>query len=88
MQNRRERRKILKQLGLLGDKKSIYRSTALNTQELGKEIHRQNMQNMRNQSSVPKEESLESISFSNTDDSYENFQSMLLNRNWENSEKD
>jgi hypothetical protein len=92
MQNRRERRKILKQFGLL---KSKNPNGSLPNIEEGREIHRRNLQEMKNSQMKSQMESRpESIEVPETfvyrgdTPEYGNFQSMLLNRDWDEVEKD
>ena len=54
MQNRRERRKLLKQFGLLKPNKSNKALSGINNIESGKELHRQNLQDMKNQEILKK----------------------------------
>jgi 5-bromo-4-chloroindolyl phosphate hydrolysis protein len=94
MQNRRERRKLLKQFGLL---KSDLKKGALSNIEEGKEIHRRYLQEMKNsQMKSQAEKNSDSLEipkneffmYRETPHEYGSFQSMLLNRNWDEIEKD
>ena len=92
MQNRRERRRILKQFGLLKVKSP---NGSLPNIEEGREIHRRNLQEMKNsQIKAQKESKPESIDAPETfvyrgeTPEYGSFQSMLLNKNWDEIEKD
>ena len=48
MQNRRERRKLLKQFGLLKPNKPFSENSTMSNIENGRELHRQNLQDMKN----------------------------------------
>lgn len=92
MQNRRERRKILKKFGLL--KRDNKNDSILNIEE-GKEIHRRNLQEMRNsqiKSQIERNpssvEESEFFIYRQNSPEYGSFQSMLLNKNWDEIEKD
>jgi hypothetical protein len=91
MQNRRERRKLLKQFGLL---KSNQKGSIPNIEE-GKEIHRRNLQEMRNsqiksqmQQKPDSVEEHEFFMYRQNSPEYGSFQSMLLNKDWDQIEKD
>jgi hypothetical protein len=94
MQNRRERRKLLRQFGLLKPKKG-YKFNDFSSIEEGKEIHRKNVQEMVNRQiqeersfDKTKKEDPEFFFYRNQDTDYSGFQSMLLNKNWDDLEKD
>lgn len=90
MQNRRERRKLLKKFGLLNLDKS---RDPLKKLEEGKEKHRVNLQEMKNSEiKKQKEKGIETqenefFMYRNLDNNYNNFQSFLLGKNWDESEK-
>jgi|OM-RGC.v1.031446023 hypothetical protein len=95
MQNRRERRKLLRQFGLLKPNKSNKALSGLNNIESGKELHRQNLQDMKNQEILRNKkqnpesvEAPEAFIYRGESVDYGNFQSMLINRDWENLEND
>ena len=95
MQNRRERRKLLKQFGLLKPNKSNKTLPNSNNIESGKELHRQNLQDMKNQEILRKKiqnpESVENpdvFFYRNESAEYVNFQYMLINKDWEKFEND
>lgn len=88
MQNRRERRKLLKQFGLLKPSKSF--SATISNIENGKELHRQNLQDMKNQEILNKKlqkpetvEENEIFMYRNESNEYGSFQSMLMSRDWD-----
>ena len=90
MQNRRERRKLLKKFGLLNLDKS---RDPLKKLEEGKEKHRVNLQEMKN-SEIKKQKAKgietqenEFFMYRNLDNNYNNLQSFLLGKNWDESEK-
>jgi hypothetical protein len=87
MQNRRERRKLLKHFGLLKPHKPF--STTSNV-ENGKELHRQNLQDMKNHEiankKLQKPDSVEEnkiFIYRNESNDYGSFQSMLMNKDWD-----
>lgn len=90
MQNRRERRKLLKKFGLLNLDKS---RDPLKKLEEGKEKHRVNLQEMKNSEiKKQKEKGIETqenefFMYRNLDNDYNNLQSFLLGKNWDESEK-
>lgn len=90
MQNRRERRKLLKKFGLLNLDKS---RDPLKKLEEGKEKHRVNLQEMKNSEiKKQKEKGIETqenefFMYRNLDNNYNNLQSFLLGKNWDESEK-
>ena len=95
MQNRRERRKLLRQFGLLKPNKSNKALSGLSNIESGKELHRQNLQDMKNQeilrNKIQNPESVENheiFFYRNESTDYGNFQSMLINKDWKNLEND
>lgn len=95
MQNRRERRKLLKQFGLLKANKSSKGAETLKNIEAGKELHRQNLQDMKNQEILKKKEQKpesvetpEAFFYRNESVEYGSFQSMLINKDWEKFEND
>jgi hypothetical protein len=87
MQNRRERRKLLRQFGLLKPYKPFSTTSNLDN---GKELHRQNLQDMKNkeianqkskkQDSVDKDEV---FLYRNQSNEYNSFQSMLMSKDWD-----
>jgi hypothetical protein len=88
MQNRRERRKLLKQFGLLKPYKPFSNSTS--NIENGKELHRQNLQDMKNQEIANRKsekpetvEDNEIFTYRNESNEYGSFQSMLMSRDWD-----
>jgi len=88
MQNRRERRKLLKQFGLLKPYKPFSNSTS--NIENGKELHRQNLQDMKNQEKANRKsekpetvEDNEIFTYRNESNEYGSFQSMLMSRDWD-----
>ena len=88
MQNRRERRKLLKQFGLLKPYKPFSNTTS--NIENGKELHRQNLQDMKNQEIASKKaekpesvENNEIFTYRNESNEYGSFSSMLMNRDWD-----
>ena len=92
MQNRRERRRLLKQFGLL---KSQTGKNAVftNSLEEGKEIHRKHIQESVNQQMKKeiksgKEPETDFFFYRNQENEYGNLQSMLLNKDWDQLEKD
>jgi hypothetical protein len=90
MQNRKERRQLLKKLGLLNlDKKK----DPLKRIEDGKEKHRLNLQEMKNseikknrEKGIEPQEN-EFFMYRNLDNSYDNLQSFLLKKDWNDTEK-
>jgi len=95
MQNRRERRKLLKQFGLLKPNKSNRTSDTLKNIESGKELHRQNLQDMKNHEISKKKmqnpesiEAPEAFFYRNESVEYGNFQSMLMNKDWKTLDND
>lgn len=91
MQNRREKRKLLKKFGLLNLEKK--RNLSDRIQE-GKEIHRANLQEMKNSEIKRKKEKSgeseenEAFLYRNFDNSYDNLQSFLLKKDWNQLEND
>ena len=92
MQNRRERRKLLKQFGLL---KSNQNKGSIPNIEEGKEIHRRNLQEMKNsqiksqmKQNPDSVESPEYFAYRQNLPEYGSFQSMLMNKDWDQIEKD
>lgn len=87
MQNRRERRKLLRQFGLLKSYKPFSTTSNLDN---GKELHRQNLQDMKNKEianqkskkpdSVDKDEV---FLYRNQSNEYNSFQSMLMSKDWD-----
>jgi len=91
MQNRRERRKLLKKFGLLEiDKKR----SSIDRLEEGKERHRLNLQEMKNsevKKSVPDGDNAKENDFfiyRNLENNYDNLQSFFLNKDWDEHEND
>ena len=90
MQNRRERRKLLKQFGLLKSYKPFSKDSAMSNIENGRELHRQNLQDMKNKEianqkskkpdSVDKDEV---FLYRNQSNEYNSFQSMLMSKDWD-----
>ena len=88
MQNRRERRRLLKQFGLLKPYKPFSNTTS--NIENGKELHRQNLQDMKNQE-ISNRKSLkpetvednEIFMYRNESNEYGSFQSMLMSKDWD-----
>jgi hypothetical protein len=88
MQNRRERRKLLKQFGLLKPHKPF--SATMTNIENGKELHRQNLQDMKNHEIINNKlqnpeavEDNEIFMYRNESNEYGSFQSMLMSRDWD-----
>jgi hypothetical protein len=85
MQNRKERRKLLKNYGLLKLEKKRSVSDKINE---GKEKHRLNLQEMKNSEIKRKiekgQENEESdfFMYRNLESSYDNLQSFFLNKDW------
>lgn len=95
MQNRRERRKLLRQFGLLKANKTSRESLTLSNIESGKELHRQNLQDMKNQQIANQRtqnpdsvEENEVFLYRNESNDYGSFQSMLMNKDWDKIEND
>jgi hypothetical protein len=91
MQNRRERRKLLKQFGLL--KSQSGKNAIFSNIEDGKEIHRKHMQESVNKQikkeiELGKKTETDFFVYRNQDNEYGNLQSMLLNKDWDQIEKD
>ena len=90
MENRRERRKLLKQFGLLKPNKPFSKDSTISNIENGRELHRQNLQDMKNkeianqkskkQDSVDKDEV---FLYRNQSNEYNSFQSMLMSKDWD-----
>jgi hypothetical protein len=91
MQNRRERRKLLKKFGLLELEKK--RSSTDRLKE-GKERHRLNLQEMKNseiKKSTSDGDNIEENDFfvyRNLESSYDNLQSFFINKDWDELEND
>ena len=90
MQNRRERRKLLRQFGLLKSYKPFSENSSMASAENGRELHRQNLQDMKNNEIAKrKSEKPDSIqdneifTYRNESNEYGSFQSMLLSKDWE-----
>jgi hypothetical protein len=90
MQNRRERRKLLRQFGLLKPYKPFSENSSISSAENGRELHRQNLQDMKNNEIAKiKSEKPDSIqdneifTYRNESNEYGSFQSMLLSKDWE-----
>ena len=87
MQNRRERRKLLRQFGLLKSDKQFSHFSSI---EAGNEIHRQNLQDMKNNEIAKRKSETpdaiqdnEIFTYRNESNDYGSFQSMLLSKDWE-----
>lgn len=87
MQNRRERRKLLRQFGLLKSDKKFSHFSSI---EAGNEIHRQNLQAMKNQQIINQKnetpnsiEDNEIFTYRNESNEYGSFQSMMLSKDWD-----
>jgi len=87
MQNRRERRKLLRQFGLLKSDKQFSHFSSI---EAGNEIHRQNLQAMKNQQIINQKnekpnsiEDNEIFTYRNESNEYGSFQSMMLSKDWD-----
>jgi hypothetical protein len=91
MQNRREKRKLLKQFGLLKFEKK--RSLSERIQE-GKEKHRLNLQEMKNseikknQEKCTEKEENETFIYRGIDSDYSNLHSFLMRKDWNQLEND
>lgn len=90
MENRRERRKLLKQFGLLKPNKPFSKDSSISNIENGKELHRQNLQDMKNNEIANKKSKKpdnvldnEIFTYRNESNEYSTFQSMLLSKNWD-----
>lgn len=86
MQNRRERRKLLRQFGLLKPNKPFSSTSNLDN---GRELHRQNLQDMKNREitnqKLEKPDSInnnEVFLYRNVSNEYASFQSMLMDKDW------
>jgi hypothetical protein len=91
MQNRREKRKLLKKFGLLNLEKK--RNLSDRIQE-GKEKHRLNLQEMKNSEIKKSQEKGSEIDenqiflYRNLNTNYDNLQSFLINKDWTQLEND
>jgi hypothetical protein len=90
MQNRRERRKLLKQFGLLKPYKPFSKDSTMSNIENGKELHRQNLQDMKNNEianiklkNPDSVQNNEIFTYRNESNEYGSFQSMLLSKDWD-----
>ena len=90
MQNRRERRKLLKQFGLLKPNKPFSENSTMSNIENGRELHRQNLQDMKNNEIANKKlekpdsvKNNEIFTYRNESNEYGSFRSMLLRKDWE-----
>lgn len=90
MQNRRERRKLLKKFGLLELEKKRNLTERIKD---GKEKHRLNLQDMKN-SEISKEKEKNSdqerefFMYRNFENNYDNLQSFLTQKDWNQIEND
>ena len=91
MQNRKERRQLLKKFGLL---KLDKQKDPLKRIEDGKEKHRLNLQEMKNSEIKKRKErgtetqENEFFMYRNLDNSYANLQSFLIRKDWNDTEND
>jgi hypothetical protein len=91
MQNRREKRKLLKKFGLLKLEKK--RDLSQKIQE-GKEKHRLNLQEMKNseikknQEKGSQTEQNDIFLYRNLENNYDNLQSFLIKKDWNQLEND
>jgi hypothetical protein len=91
MQNRREKRKLLKKFGLLKLEKK--RDLSQKIQE-GKEKHRLNLQEMKNseikknQEKGSQTEQNDIFLYRNLENNYDNLQSFLIQKDWNQLEND
>jgi len=91
MQNRREKRKLLKKFGLLKLEKK--RDLSQKIQE-GKEKHRLNLQEMKNseikknQEKGSRTEQNDIFLYRNLENNYDNLQSFLIQKDWNQLEND
>lgn len=91
MQNRREKRKLLKKFGLLKLEKK--RDLSQKIQE-GKEKHRLNLQEMKNseikknQEKGSQTEQNDIFLYRNSENNYDNLQSFLIQKDWNQLEND
>jgi hypothetical protein len=88
MSNRKERRLMLKQLGILNLNKKKPSDVGANI-EKGKNLHRQYLQNVKNEDNRKNSvENTDNASFfsENIDDKYSSFQSLLMKKNWDEPE--
>lgn len=91
MQNRREKRKLLKKFGLLKLEKK--RDLSQKIQE-GKEKHRLNLQEMKNseikknQEKGSQTEQNDIFLYRNLENNYDNLQSFLIQKDWSQLEND
>lgn len=88
MSNRRERRHILKKMGLLEESKNKPENYISNIEE-GKNKHRKHLQNVKNElnknekeDSMPNEGASDFFRNINQNNEYASFKSMLINRDW------
>jgi len=94
MSNRRERRHILRKMGLLEESKNKPGNFGSNIEE-GKNKHRKHLQNVKNElnksektDSMPNEGASDFFKSINQNNEYSSFKSMLINRNWDMFESD
>jgi hypothetical protein len=94
MSNRRERRQILKKMGLLSEVKSN-KNTLESSIENGKNKHRQHLQRVKNDLIKQEKEKFgktddvnDFFFYRNQNDEYSSLKSLLLNRDWKNLESD
>jgi len=94
MSNRRERRQILRRMGLLSEVKSK-KNTLENSIEDGKNKHRQHLQRVKNdlikkekEKSTKSENSDDFFFYRNQNNEYSSLKSILLNRDWSNFESE
>lgn len=91
MQNRREKRNLLKKFGLLNLEKKRNLSDRIQD---GKEKHRLNLQEMKNAELKNKKEKTgeneqnDPFLYRNFETSYDNLQSFLLKKDWDQLEND
>jgi len=90
MSNRRERRAILRQMGLLGEVKKVSTESRI---EEGKNKQRKHLQNVKNELnkrestiSDPNEGSSDFFQHLNQNAEYGSFKTMLMSRDWESLE--
>jgi hypothetical protein len=94
MSNRRERRRILRRMGLLSEVKPK-KNTLENSIEDGKNKHRQHLQRVKNdlikkekEKSIKSENSDDFFFYRNQNNEYSSLKSILLNRDWSNFESE
>lgn len=92
MSNRRERRQILKKMGLLSETK-VNGASLGDSIEMGRNKHRQHLQRVKNdlikqekERSGHEQDTNEVFYYRNQTNEYSSLQSLLLNRNWKNFE--